>query len=228
MSEQPQSPTIWQSIISNARLLGLFAAATAIVLAGTYSLTKARIAEVQRQVEAKALQDIVAHVTFDNDLTMTAVQLTEPQRQLLNLKNPAKAHFATLAGEIQAIILPAVAPDGYSGAIRMLIGIDRQLRITGLRVTDHSETPGLGDKVNLKKSDWVLSFNDRGFDNVAKAQWAVRKDGGSFDAFTGATITPRAVIKQASKTLELIHNSDFFTSSDFFNQPLIDSTLIEQ
>ena len=205
-----QSSGLWSSIFSNAGLLGLFAAATAIVLSVTYIATKERITEVQRRVEAQALQDIVASISFDNELAATTFELSEAQRQQLNLKEPAKMHMATLNGEAQALIVPAIAPDGYSGPIRLLIGISKQGQITGLRVTDHSETPGLGDKVSLKKSDWVLSFNGRGFDNLPKQQWRVRKDGGSFDAFTGATITPRAIVKQARKTLELIEQSNYF------------------
>src|SRR5690606_16593793 len=105
-------------------------------------------------------------------------------------------------GQITGFILPAVAPEGYSGDIRMIIGIDVDGRIAGVRVTSHAETPGLGDKVELRKHPWILSLNDRSLGDPASEQWAVKKDGGVFDQFTGATITPRAVVSKVRDTLQ--------------------------
>ncbi|MDB0047709.1 RnfABCDGE type electron transport complex subunit G, partial [Porticoccaceae bacterium] len=101
-----------------------------------------------------------------------------------------------------AAIIPAVTPDGYSGAISMIIGVNFNGSVAGVRVVDHRETPGLGDKVDLKKSDWILSFNGKSLVNPQASGWTVKKEGGDYDQFTGATITPRAVVKQVLKTLQ--------------------------
>ena len=89
----------------------------------------------------------------------------------------------------------ATARDGYSGDIRLLVGVDKAGKLAGVRVLNHRETPGLGDKIELKKSDWVLSFNGRSLQDPTPENWAVTKDGGEFDTFTGATVTPRAVVE---------------------------------
>ena len=92
------------------------------------------------------------------------------------------------------LFFPVRAPDGYSGSIKSIVGVKTDGTIAGVRVISHAETPGLGDKIELKKSPWVLEFNDKSIDNTSAEQWAVKKDKGVFDQFTGATITPRAVI----------------------------------
>jgi len=94
-----------------------------------------------------------------------------------------------------AVILRFAAVDGYNGHIGLLVGIEADGRVAGVRVTSHRETPGLGDAIEIEKSDWVRGFEGRSLDAPAEAEWTVRRDGGAFDQFTGATITPRAVIK---------------------------------
>ena len=101
-----------------------------------------------------------------------------------------------------AAIIPATARDGYSGDIDFIVGVNRDGTIAGVRVLAHKETPGLGDKVSLKKSDWLLDFDGRSLQDPAAAGWAVKKDGGVFDAFTGATITPRSVVNATRRVLE--------------------------
>src|SRR5690606_24060195 len=104
-------------------------------------------------------------------------------------------------------LVPAVAPDGYSGAMRMLVGVNRDGTLAGVRVLTHRETPGLGDKVDLSKSDWILGFNGRSLGNPEPDRWGVKKDGGEFDQFTGATITPRAVTAQVKRVLQQVEQS---------------------
>ena len=115
-------------------------------------------------------------------------------------------------GEVVGVILPATARDGYSGDIRLLVGVDKAGKLAGVRVLNHRETPGLGDKIELKKSDWVLSFNGRSLQDPTPENWAVTKDGGEFDAFTGATVTPRAVVESVRDTLRFTdeNNADLF------------------
>ncbi|HEY9034741.1 MAG TPA: RnfABCDGE type electron transport complex subunit G, partial [Pseudomonadales bacterium] len=123
-------------------------------------------------------------------------------KTLLQLRNPGTIHVARMNGEVVAFILPVRAPDGYGGAIDAIVGINLDGSIAGVRVISHQETPGLGDKVELKKSPWVLSFNGRSLANTATDDWRVKKDKGVFDQFTGATITPRAMVKAVHNALQ--------------------------
>ena len=100
-----------------------------------------------------------------------------------------------------AALFRTVAKDGYSGSIHLLVGVKTNGELLGVRALAHKETPGLGDEINLSRSDWILGFNQRSLDNPILEDWAVKKDGGIFDAFTGATITPRAVVGEVKKTL---------------------------
>lgn len=90
---------------------------------------------------------------------------------------------------------------GYAGAIKILVGMDANLSILGVRVLSHAETPGLGDKIEISKNDWITSFDGRSLTNTSETQWAVKKDGGVFDQFSGATITPRAIVNAVHKSL---------------------------
>ena len=112
------------------------------------------------------------------------------------------AYIATLRGQPSAVILQVTAPDGYSGAIHLLVGIKAGGQLAGVRVLRHKETPGLGDKIELSKSPWVKSFDNKSLANPGADGWAVKKDGGKFDQFAGATITPRAVVKAVHQALQ--------------------------
>jgi Na+-translocating ferredoxin:NAD+ oxidoreductase subunit G len=114
--------------------------------------------------------------------------------ELLGTTAAVPVYRARRNGETIAIVIAPVAPDGYSGSIRLLVGIDREGRVLGVRVTAHKETPGLGDAIDKRKSPWILGFDGKSLQDPPAARWAVRKDGGDFDEFTGATITPRAVV----------------------------------
>ena len=100
-----------------------------------------------------------------------------------------------------AVVLALIAPDGYGGPIKLLVGINADGSLAGVRVVNHHETPGLGDAIDTRRSNWILGFTGRSLGDPSPAQWAVRKDGGVFDQFTGATITPRAVVKAVKRAL---------------------------
>ena len=100
-----------------------------------------------------------------------------------------------------AAIFTATTPDGYSGNIRLVVGINADQTLAGVRVLTHKETPGLGDWIDAEKSDWILSFSGKSLQNPKDTGWAVKKEGGEFDQFTGATITPRAVVVAVKKVL---------------------------
>jgi electron transport complex protein RnfG len=112
---------------------------------------------------------------------------------------------ARLNNEPSGVVMQATAPDGYGGAIRLLVGVDRNGVLTGVRmIPPHNETPGLGDAIDVRKSDWITRFTGRSLGNPVEARWAVKKDGGEFDAFTGATITPRAVVGAVFRSLQYV------------------------
>lgn len=190
-----------QSITRNSLLLSVFALVTAGALALTFALTKEQIADQERKAAARALLEIIPASRHDNELLDTIWQIPQSLLDELGLDDEANIHVATQNNTPVAMIIPAVAPDGYSGDIRMLVGINIDGSLAGVRVLSHKETPGLGDKIDLNKSDWILSFDGLSLEQPAAENWKVRKDGGDFDQFTGATITPRAVVKRVYETL---------------------------
>ncbi|MDB2549492.1 electron transport complex subunit RsxG [Porticoccaceae bacterium] len=187
------------SIRFNSLLLASFALITSLILATTDSLTKDRIAESERKAAQRALLEIIPIERHDNDLLMDVQPIPEKFWSVLGLKKGGDIHIARNSGQPVAAIIPSVTPDGYSGNINMIIGVNFDGTIAGVRVVEHRETPGLGDKVDLKKSDWI---NGASLVNPQASGWDVKKNGGEFDQFTGATITPRAVIYQIAQVLE--------------------------
>ncbi|GEK48686.1 electron transport complex subunit RsxG [Halomonas pacifica] len=183
--------------------LGLFALVTAGVVAGTRALTAERIAENQRAEEYRLLREVLPEGL--RDLPVEAVlagRLTLPASEAVGQRVPFSAWRVERDGRA-ALILPVVA-QGYGGPIHLLVGIDRQGRLGGVRVTRHQETPGLGDPIERRKSDWILAFAGKSLTAPPRARWAVRPDGGDFDSFTGATITPRAVVTAVRRALDYV------------------------
>lgn len=192
-------PEISRSMLKNALVLGLFAIATVGSVAMLQQATAERIAKAEREAQVRALSEILPQGSYDNHLLDNSLELHDP---LLGSKSPQTAYIALKGGQPSAIILRATAPDGYSGAIHLLIGIQANGQLAGVRVLSHKETPGLGDKIELAKSAWIRSFDGKSLNNPSEEGWAVKKDGGEFDQFAGATITPRAVVKAVHKALQ--------------------------
>jgi electron transport complex protein RnfG len=190
-----------QSITRNSVLLALFALSTTALIASTYLLTKDDIALQMRQAEERALLQIVPRARHDNSMLDDTIPVG-PQDAGLGLREEKRIYVARQSGTVVAVIIPVVAPDGYSGDIDLIVGINSDGTIAGVRVLGHKETPGLGDKAELKKSDWVLGFEGRSLANPTLDGWAVKKDKGVFDQFTGATITPRAVVAATLRALQ--------------------------
>lgn len=187
-------------MLRNAALLGLIAIGVAVALAGTQFLTRDEIAAQRRAAEARAYNEILPPGRYDNAL-LDDFRLVD-DRELLGLQQPRKLLVARLGGKAQAVIVPATAPDGYGGAIDLIVGINADGSIAGARVVAHKETPGLGDNVEIRKSRWIEGFTGRSLGDPAPERWAVKKDGGAFDQFTGATITPRAVTAAIRRALQ--------------------------
>jgi len=188
------------SISRNGLLLAAFAALTTAAIAATFDGARQRIDDNRHAAEERALLEIVPRSRHDNSLIQDVVMVND--RELLGLYDAQPVHIARLHGEPVAVILPVIARDGYSGDIQMIVGINIDGSVAGVRVLAHKETPGLGDKISRHKSDWVESFNGRSLGNPTEEQWGVKKDGGIFDQFTGATITPRAVTAAVKRSLQ--------------------------
>ena len=210
---------ILSSITKNSLLLGAFALVTTALLAFTAQFTHERIIKAEREAQQKALFEIVPRTRHNNDLLSDTIKVPESAWEGLGLKSGGDIYVARHADETIAVIIPAVAPDGYSGDIRMIVGINADGSIAGVRVIDHHETPGLGDKVELKKNQWILGFDGKSLNAPNSSHWKVKKDGGDFDQFAGATITPRAVVNQVRKVLEFVdaHRDELFTKKSGVN-----------
>lgn len=206
-----------KSISKNSLLLSLFALVTAGVLAVTNVSTRDRIAAAERKAAEKALYELIPASRVDNDLLKDTLPTPPSMLKALGLEAPEPIYRARKDGQIIAVIVPAVAPDGYSGNIRLIVGVNRDGSVAGVRALSHRETPGLGDKIDTAKSDWIYGFNGRRLGDPPPAQWSVKKDGGAFDQFTGATITPRAVTAQVKRVLQQVaqeHTRLFELSAD--------------
>jgi electron transport complex protein RnfG len=190
-----------QSISRNSMLLGMFALGTTLLISATFLLTKDRIAVEQRKAEEKALLEIVPASRHDNSMLDDTIAV-DVSTTGLNLRDAKQIYLARQDGKAVAAVIPVVAPDGYSGDISLIVGVNVDGTIAGVRALKHKETPGLGDYVDIKKSDWVLGFNGTSLQSPPLAQWAVKKDKGHFDQFTGATITPRAVVAATLRALQ--------------------------
>jgi len=185
------------SLRSNTVGISIFAVITAGLIAVTQVSTQERISANERAQQAKALYEVVPAQMIDNDLFKDVITLAAPELGY----NQAIIHQAQHNDQVTAVIIPVIAPDGYSGDISLIVGINANSSLSGVRVLSHKETPGLGDKIDLKKSDWILSFNQKMMKGDNDPTWAVKKEGGQFDQFTGATITPRAVINAVGKAV---------------------------
>ena len=193
-----------QSISKNSFILAAFAIITAGALALTNLGTQDRIAAAERAAQQRALFEIIPLHDHDNDLLNDTIPVPESGWEPLGVGGENKIYRARQGNEITALIIPATAHDGYSGDISMIVGVKRDGSIAGVRVLLHKETPGLGDKIELKKHQWILNFNGKSLAVPVIEEWKVKKDGGVFDQFAGATITPRAVVGQIKRVLEFV------------------------
>ncbi len=184
-----------KQIVKTAAILTAFALVCTAVVTLTHILTAPEIAKQKELAILKTLNEIIADELYDNNLAQDC-QLSIDEQGF-----PIKVFHARSDDKIVASAIETIVLDGYTGRIDLIVALDSNAKVLGVRTTQHKETPGLGDKVELKKSAWILSFNDKEVTEKNQSQWQVKKDGGSFDQFTGATITPRAVIKGVKRTV---------------------------
>ncbi|MBU2862978.1 electron transport complex subunit RsxG [Reinekea forsetii] len=196
--------TLSQSIRKAAIGLAIFALFTAGIIAVTQTLTKTTIVENEKAFEARLLLSLLPYGIDADNLLESAQSFQQAgisDTLLLNVENEQSFYQVKANNEVQSIIIPVIAPDGYTEGIRLIVGIDKKGVITGVRVTKHKETPGLGDQIEIEKSQWILNFEQTSLMNPMETGWKVKKDGGAFDQMTGATITPRAIVKAVYKAL---------------------------
>ncbi|MEO1750133.1 electron transport complex subunit RsxG [Thiofaba sp. EF100] len=178
-------------IILTALVLAVFAFLGVGIVAFMHGQTAPLIAEQARAALGQRLAAVLP-AGYDNDPARDTRQLAADP--LLGGKGPVMLYVARKDGRVHGVAFEVVAPKGYSGGIQLLVGVDRNGQVSGVRVLSHKETPGLGDPIEVEKSDWIHGFTGKTLDNPGEKGWAVKKDGGVFDQFTGATITPRAVV----------------------------------
>lgn len=173
----------------------------AAVLLGLADLATRGVIEQRLQEDLQAsLEQVIPAELHDNQLLDDSVMVASADAKLG--ADQTQVYLAKKQGKVTAACFQFVAPDGYAGPISLVMGIDDKGEILGVRVIAHIETPGLGDKIEISKSKWVLAFNGKSLDNLTVEQWAVKKDGGVFDQFAGATITPRKVVQAIKRGLE--------------------------
>lgn len=192
------SAEISHASIKNGLILALFALVSTGLIVLTHFMTKDRIALEIEAAMARQLSQVIATDEYDNNVYRDCVKVSQfellgsTDSNVYRMRNQQKNY---------AVFMTSVAPDGYAGKINLVVGIYAKGKIAGVRITEHQETPGLGDKIEIKKSDWIKQFDGKSLANTIDENWLVKKDGGSFDALTGATITPRAIIKAVHNSL---------------------------
>lgn len=193
-------------------LLALFAVVGTGLVAFTYLQTKPLVEASQRQTFLESVDAILPRTLYDNSLYRDVVKVVSPE--LLGSDDPVPVYRARKNGAPAAVVLTPVAPDGYSGKIHLLMAIRHDGTVLGVRVTGHKETPGLGDPIEIERSPWITSFNGKTLSNPSESGWRVKKDGGVFDQFTGATITPRAVVNAVHNALKYYtaHRDELFAA----------------
>jgi electron transport complex protein RnfG len=185
----------------SAALLGLAGLLATALLVGLHGLTRDRIAQRDREHALDQLATVLPPSAYDNDPLADTIAVSDPRL------GPGEhaVHRGRLHGSPSAAAINAIATDGYAGPIGLIVGVDIEGRILGVRVLAHSETPGLGDPIDVRRSDWIRGFDGRSLDDPPTARWTVKPEGGDFDAFTGATITPRAVTRAVHRVLAFHH-----------------------
>ncbi|WP_233008919.1 electron transport complex subunit RsxG [Rheinheimera faecalis] len=181
------------SVGKNALLLGTAAVLCVFAVAAVNEITKAEIEKQQLASKLSTLVEVVPELAGNTEVLKDCVAVLDTQ--LLGKDAKQKIYRYRSEGKLKAYLMETTAPDGYSGAIEVLAAISPDSEVIGVRVLSHKETPGLGDKIELRKTPWVLSFNGQTVGSGDDRSFAVKKDGGQFDQFAGATITPRAVVK---------------------------------
>jgi electron transport complex protein RnfG len=191
-------------ILIASAILAAFAVFGTSLVTMTHALTKSRIEQNEREALLNSLHALVPSSSIDNDMVTDVIMVNA--KELLGSDETTVYRGRKLEQPV-AVVLNTIVPNGYSGPIKLLVAVRYDGSLGGVRVISHKETPGLGDKVEESRSDWVYNFNGKSIGNPALEKWGVKRDGGVFDQFTGATITPRAIVKAVKQTLLYVRDN---------------------
>ena len=183
------------NMLSHGVILGIFCLGFGVVLAVTNSLTEKDIAARAMEDRQNSLSQVIPDIIHDNNVvTNTLTMKNERDKEIT-------VYRATKEGKITGVAYE-IFGTGYAGEIKLMLGVDASGKVLGVRVLAHKETPGLGDKIDVKKTKWILDFDGLSLGSPPLEKWKVKKDGGHFDQFAGATITPRGVVKAVKEGLQ--------------------------
>lgn len=201
-----------KAALKAAAIVGVFSLLALGTVSRVHDRTADRILANERLALLRSLNELIPPGSYDNDMVSESVSVTD---ELLGSDLPLPIYRARKNGDVVAIALSATAPDGYSGVIRLLVAVRTDETLAGVRVIAHKETPGLGDPIEREKSDWILGFDGCSLQKPDESRWTVKKEGGDFDQFSGATITPRAVVGAVKRALLYVraHHADLFTDA---------------
>lgn len=199
----PEEKRLFRVSLETSLTLLAFVILFTALSAWVYLFTKPTIEASAKEERLVFFNQVLPSNLYNNDPIADIVTL--PPEPELGQRLPTQVYRARLNGKPAGLIIEAIAPDGYSGDIKMLVGLDAKGNLLSVRVTEHKETPGLGDYIDPKKDrnkahPWIMQFNN--LPALSDVQWHVKKDGGIFDAVAGATVTPRAVVKAVHKAVQ--------------------------
>ena len=202
MKHSAKPITATRMAMRTAVILFIFVVTFTGVLSGAYLWTRPTIEAAAAEEKMKLIDEVLPRSSYDNNLLKETVRLAPSAA--LGLDEYSTAYIARLKGATSAIVIEAAAPDGYAGKIRLLLALSPDGTLIGVRVTQHKETPGLGDYIEPRKDKnkarpWITQFNGLNPASSDEREWKVRKDGGRFDSVAGATVTPRAIVKAVRK-----------------------------
>ncbi|MEW8429340.1 MAG: electron transport complex subunit RsxG [gamma proteobacterium symbiont of Ctena orbiculata] len=213
----PKEPQYRKRIGYQAVLLGGFSTlATALLVAGNIA-TRDAILERQKEDLLDSLSQVVPQRRYDNDLLANPLEITGDNGK------PVTVYRGTVGSQVNALAWE-ISGQGYAGEIRLILGLDADGRVLGVRVLSHAETPGLGDKIEVARDAWILGFNGLSLGDPPAKEWAVKKDGGRFDQFSGATITPRAVVQAIKDGLAFLRHH----RTELLNPPVITTDVVKR
>jgi electron transport complex protein RnfG len=204
--DNPAKPGKQRNVAVSAATLAVIAALITVGLVAIANFTRDRIARNQQAWIKQHLDTLVAPQSYDNDPLADTIQVTAPD--LLGSTSAVTAYRMRKSGSPVAVAIRSLAPDGYRGPLELLVVIAPDGTLMGVRVIRHNETPGLGDAFENRDADWLARFRGLSLTNPPQQRWTVRRDGGDFNAFTGATITPRAIVKAVRRTLEFYRGNE--------------------
>lgn len=200
------TPADKRNIAVPTATLAIIAALLTVGLVTFANLTRDRIARNQQAWIKEHLDALVSPQSYDNDPLTDTTEVTAPE--MLGTAAPVTAYRMRKDGLPVAVAIRSIAPDGYRGPIELLVAVAPGGQLLGVQVIRHNETPGLGDAFENRDADWLGKFHGLSLTKPPQQRWTVRRDGGDFDAFTGATITPRAIVKAVRRTLEFYQGNE--------------------